>query len=110
MPEHSIVELSRKVNCFVKDRNWKKYHKPRDIAIALAVEASELLEIFQWKGAVESVNNEEKNRIRSETADVVIYALSMANACEFDLGDAVEEKIAANEKRFPENASEELFG
>lgn len=91
-------------------RYWNKYHKPKDIAIALAVEASELLEVFQWSGSKEGLTVEDQMKIRHETADVVIYALSMANACGFDLGDAVAEKIVMNDRKYPVEESRNMFG
>ena len=103
-------EMAARVSKFVDDRSWGKYHRPKDIAIALSVEASELLEVFEWSGNVERIDKATMEKIRHETADTVIYALSMANACGFDLGEAVEEKIAANEKKYPVAGSKDMFG
>lgn len=94
---------------FVDRRSWNKYHKPKDIAIALSVESSELLEIFQWRSE-NNLSAADLQKVRHETADTVIYALSMANACGFDLGEAVAEKIALNEKKYPVDGSKNLFG
>jgi len=109
MTSLTFQEMGARVKKFVDDRSWRKYHKPKDIAIALSVEASELLEIFQWSGD-RRISQDDLQKIRHETADTVIYALSMANACGFDLGEAVAEKIALNEKKYPVEGSEDIFG
>lgn len=101
--------MALRVRNFVESRSWNRYHKPKDIAIALSVEASELLEIFQWSGDADLASKDTIDKIRMETADTVIYALGMANACGFDLGDAVAEKIALNEKKYPVETSRDLF-
>ncbi|HDP96849.1 MAG TPA: nucleotide pyrophosphohydrolase [Euryarchaeota archaeon] len=98
MNDGDFKSLGERVSDFVKERSWSKYHNPRDVAIALSVEAAELLEIFQWKGSESDVDDAEISRIRMETADIVIYALCMANACGFDLNEAVFDKIEINEK------------
>ncbi len=109
MSQETIQELANRVERFVEERGWGKYHNPRDIAIALSVEAAELLEIFQWAGVSSRIDREKVDRIRMETADTVIYALSMANACGFDLGEAISEKIELNEKKYPAGQSQDLF-
>ena len=106
----TFQEMEAKVKMFVDERSWGKYHKPKDIAIALSVEASELLEVFQWSGNSECIDKDAMEKIRLETADTVIYALSMANACGFDLGDAVAEKMTLNEKKYPADKSRDMFG
>ena len=105
----TVDELSIRVREFVESRKWKKYHNPKDIAIALSVEASELLEIFQWKNPEKNLSKEDLDRVRRETADVIIYALSIANACEFDLGKAVVEKIVLNAEKYPVEESKDFF-
>ena len=110
MPEPTLKELAVKVQEFVDRRSWNRYHRPKDIAIALSVEASELLEIFQWSAEGDGLSEDTLARIRHETADTVIYALSMANACCFDLSEAVVEKMALNEEKYPADKSKDLFG
>lgn len=109
MSQETVGALAERVRDFVEMRSWTKYHKPKDIAIALSVEAAELLEIFQWSGGAEEVSKENLQRIKMETADTVIYALSMANACGFDLGEAVLEKVLLNEKKYPVDKSRDMF-
>jgi len=109
MSQETVNALAERVKDFVEKRSWTKYHKPKDIAIALSVEAAELLEIFQWSGGAEGLDEGDLGRVRMETADTVIYALSMANACGFDLGEAVIEKISLNEKKYPADKSRDMF-
>jgi len=109
MSQETVDALAKRVRDFVEKRSWTKYHRPKDIAIALSVEAAELLEIFQWSGETEGLDEGDLEKVRMETADTVIYALSMANACGFDLGEAVIEKISLNEKKYPVEKSGNMF-
>ena len=79
----------------------------KDLAISISLEAAELLEVFQWSGA--DVSNEGKqDKIKEELADVVNYCVLMADACELDLDEIVQEKIKINERKYPvEKAKEE---
>jgi NTP pyrophosphatase (non-canonical NTP hydrolase) len=106
----TFQEMGARVKRFVDERSWGKYHMPKDIAIALSVEASELLELFQWSGDGNRLDKETLEKIRHETADTVIYAFSMANACGFDLGETVAEKISMNEKKYPVEKCKDMFG
>ncbi len=100
-----IAELKRLVVKFRDERDWKKHHKPKDLAISISLEANELLEIFQWKNESqvdELLNDPAKvEHIREELADVVIYCLSACEAIGIDLSEAVREKIAKNGKKYP---------
>lgn len=85
---------------FRDDRDWKQFHNPKDLAISISLEAAELLEVFQWSGA--DVSNEGKqDKIKEELADVVNYCVLMADACELDLDEIVQEKIKINERKYP---------
>jgi len=106
----TFQDMEARVKKFVDERSWGKYHRPKDIAIALSVEASELLEVFQWGGEGDRLDRDDMDKVRHETADTVIYALSMANACGFDLGEAVAEKISINEKKYPVEKCKDMFG
>lgn len=110
MDDITIRELATAVDEFVTRRDWKKYHRPKDVAMALSVEASELLELFLWKDARKDLSDDELKRIRMEVADVAIYAISLANVCKFDLGEAVLEKVALNETKYPVEDSKDRFG
>ncbi len=93
-------ETINKILKFRDDRNWKQFHNPKDLAISISLEAAELLEVFQWSGA--DVSNEGKqDEIKEELADVVNYCVLMADACELDLDEIVQEKIKINERKYP---------
>jgi len=82
---------------FTNERDWEQFHNPKDLAIAINVEAGELLELFLWKSAREA--NVEK--IREELADVFAFAFMLAEKYNFDVKDIVLEKIRRNAKKYP---------
>jgi len=100
----TVGELREIVAKFVGERDWEKYHRPKDLAMALSIEAAELLELFLWEqdegGAMEERLAE---KAKDELADVMIYCLSLANAQGWDLSDAVKEKVHKNERKYPAN-------
>lgn len=89
-------------NClsFVDERNWRQFHNPKDLAISLSLEASELLELFQWNTSEEAV---EKNRekMKDELADVIVYAVDFASVMGFDLNEIINEKMKKNRAKYP---------
>lgn len=82
---------------FRKNRDWEQFHKPKDLALALSIEASELLECFLWKD-IKSAN---KNDIKNEIADVLSYLLYLANDLCIDLEEATQDKIQQNAEKYP---------
>jgi phosphoribosyl-ATP pyrophosphohydrolase len=99
---NKLLTLQRK---FVKDREWDAFHTPKNLSMALAGEAGELVEIFQWLTAEESfqVMNEatKSTQIRHELADILYYTLRIADRLNVDLEKAMIEKLKQNEKRYP---------
>ncbi len=91
---------------FRDDRSWKQFHNPKDLAISLSLEAAELLEVFQWSGA-DLECRDKLDKIKEELADVVNYAVLMADACGLDLDEIVREKVRRNEEKYP---VEKAFG
>ena len=85
---------------FRDDREWKQFHNPKDLAISISLEASELLEVFQWSGADTSSQNKIE-KIKEELADVVNYCILMADACGLDLDEIVQAKIEKNNEKYP---------
>jgi dCTP diphosphatase len=100
-----IVDLKKSVSEFVNERDWEKFHNPKDLAISLSIESGELLELFQWKNQEDIDIGKDKvaERVKEELADVVIYALSLANATNIDISEAVLGKIKKNEGKYPVN-------
>lgn len=93
-------ETVNKVLKFRDDRDWKQFHDPKDLAISISLEASELLEIFQWsRDDVYCLDKIDK--IKEELADVVNYCILMADACNLDLDKIITDKIKLNAAKYP---------
>lgn len=92
--------LQEKMLKFRDERNWKQYHKPKDLAISISLEASELLENFQWKSDEEAIAENFEN-IQDEMADVFLYLISMSDALGIDLVEISEKKLTKNAEKYP---------
>jgi NTP pyrophosphatase (non-canonical NTP hydrolase) len=101
----TIADLRRKMSRFVDERLWRKFHKPKNLAMSLAVEAAELMEHFQWltHGQAEELLKRPaaRRQVASEMADVLSFLLSLSAATGIDLCAAFESKLAANERKYP---------
>ncbi|MEM3342399.1 MAG: nucleotide pyrophosphohydrolase [Thermoplasmata archaeon] len=100
----TIERMKAKVRKFNEERSWGRYHNPKDLAIALIVEAAELLECFQWKNMDKEgwkSNRILKKEIADEMADVLVYLLDMSDVMEIDLAAAFYEKMKKNEEKYP---------
>ena len=90
---------------FVKERDWEQYHTPKNLAMALAGEVGELVEIFQWLTPEESVQigstTESRTKVGDELADVMIYVLRLADVLEIDLLAALWAKMQKNAAKYP---------
>ena len=92
-----ITQITEALVNFRNQRDWKQFHNPKDLALAISVEAAELLELFLWKEAGEA----DKEKVKEELADVFAYAFLMAERYGFDVREIVMEKIASNNKKYP---------
>ena len=105
----NLKKMQESMKEFARQRQWEKFHRPKNLATALTVEASELMEIFQWLTLEESddiKNNEEKmNHIREEVADVTAYLIRFCEILEIDIEKAFFEKMQKNEKKYPVHLS-----
>lgn len=90
-----IEKLMKEINKFRDDRNWRQYHNPKDLALSVSIEAAELLEDFQWLSSEEAVVRNKEN-IKEEIADVLIYSLMLCSELELDVSEIVREKIKKN--------------
>mmetsp|Transcript_12572 Transcript_12572/g.16265 ORF Transcript_12572/g.16265 Transcript_12572/m.16265 type:complete len:133 (+) Transcript_12572:62-460(+) len=101
----SLSEIKQRMRKFATDRDWNKFHTPRNILLALVGEVGELSEIFQWKNEVKeglpSFSEEEKVHTGEELADVLLYLVRLADRCDIDLSQAVEDKFAKNVAKYP---------
>lgn len=101
----SLADLRNEVARFVEERDWQVYHTPKSLSMAIAIEAAELMEHFQWQGNAASrqagAQAEVRQAVADELADVLIYCLALANTLDLDLSQAVLAKLARNQQRFP---------
>lgn len=86
---------------FRAERDWEKFHTPKNLAVAINLEASELLENFQWSAENNLLSDEQVINIEKEIADIVILASYLANDLNFSLEDAVNKKIKINAEKYP---------
>ncbi len=105
-----IGELQKRIKSFIEARDWEKYHTPKSTAMSVAIEASELMEIFQWHDNLHAgkYDDEIMESVEEELADVVIYSLSLAEQFDIDLSEAILEKIEGNKQRFDLENIEEI--
>ena len=85
---------------FIKQRDWEQFHDPKNLAISLNLESSEVLELFQWTKDNE-LNKNKVTNLKDELADVYYWLLLLADHYDIDIEDALEEKIKKNEKKYP---------
>ncbi len=101
----TIGRLKREVISFRDERNWQKFHDPKNLSMALSVETSELQELFLWKSEDQIgellLSESGGRRVREELADIFIYLLYISERCGIDLSDAVLDKIKINRKKYP---------
>lgn len=103
--------VMKELSQFRDERNWRKYHNPKDLAISISIEAAELLEIFQWRSEdeIEAIVNARMNEIKSELADILIYSLYLVDILEFDIVEIILDKIKKNRKKYPRERLNERF-
>jgi NTP pyrophosphatase (non-canonical NTP hydrolase) len=92
---------------FRNERNWAQFHNPKDLAIALSIEAAELNELFLWKSVDQLKDNIRQNRekISDELADVLVYALMLAHELDLDIEKIIMSKMEKNGKKYPVDKS-----
>ena len=97
----NLAELASELREFAKDRDWEQFHSPKNLSMALAVEAAELMEIFQWRSGDEDLASEELASAGAEVADILIYLTRFADVAGINLTAAVTEKLIDNGRRYP---------
>ena len=99
----TLTELQNRIRAFAEERDWQQFHSPKNLAMALSVEAAELLEHFQWLSEEQSSELPEETRhaVALEMADVLIYLCRLADRLDIDLLAAAGEKMTLNEKKYP---------
>ena len=110
----TVDELRQVMRTFVAERNWQKFHAPKNLSMALAIEAAELMERFQWLDVAESrtvpPDSPEAEAIREEVADVLCYTLAIANEIGFDLSQAFAAKMRKTRQKYPADEFRGRFG
>lgn len=96
---NQISKITEELRKFRDEREWAQFHNPKDLAIALSIEAGELLELFLWKSAAEAA----PDKVKEELADVFAYAFMLADKYELDVAQIMREKLAKNSLKYPVN-------
>lgn len=98
-----IGELQERLRAFARERDWEQFHSPKNLAMALIVEAAELVEHFQWLTEAQSraLDAAKREQVEQEMADVFLYLVRLADQMGIDLLDAAERKIALNAQKYP---------
>jgi dCTP diphosphatase len=100
-----ISELKDRLAKFARNRNWEGFHTPKNLAMAITVEAAELAEIFQWMTPEESLSiaNDKKafKATQEELADILIYSIRLAGVLNIDVEKAIDEKMEINSQKYP---------
>ena len=104
---NDLNTIIQKIIQFREERDWRKYHDPKNLSQAIGIEAAELQEIFLWKRTDESkdLSQKEMEHLREETADIFIYLMYLCHEFNFDILDAVEKKIKKNAVKYPVSKS-----
>ena len=99
----SMESLTREICAFRDARDWRQFHNPKELAVAITAEAGELLQHFVWQSAEQSERrvNDRRPELESEMADVAILLLELADNCGINLAEAIRAKLARNEERYP---------
>ena len=99
----SLADLKQQLRTFVAERDWDQFHSPKNLAMAMSVEAAELLENFQWLREEESrqLSAERLEKVRQEMADVLIYLVRLSDKLDVDLLQAAKDKMQLNARRYP---------
>jgi dCTP diphosphatase len=101
----TIKDLVGHIGSFIDERCWNPYHDPKNLSMSIAIEAAELMEIFQWQDSASSraicQDSATIDRVRDEIADVIIYSLSLSRVLNIDVSSAILDKLERNKIRYP---------
>ena len=104
-----IQKLKIELRKFSNDREWEKFHTPKNLVMALSVETAELVEIFQWlnedDSLLKNLSDEDINRVREEVADILIYIIRLSDILKIDLEKSILDKIKINQVKYPVEVS-----
>lgn len=99
----SLEDLKNQLRAFAHARDWEQFHSPKNLAMALIVEAAELTEHFQWLTEAQSqaLSTEQREQVAQELADVFLYLVRLADRLDIDLMDAAQRKLVINAQKYP---------
>jgi len=101
----NLAEIKAKVLAFARERDWEQFHAPKNLSMAIAAEAAELMEHFLWQSPEQSRTDIDAQDLRAkveeELADVIIYAIEFANVTGIDIASIIEKKMARNAEKYP---------
>jgi dCTP diphosphatase len=103
MKKFDLQDWQEKLILFAKERDWEKFHTPKNLVMALSVEASELLEIFQWENDEQLMANKPawQDKVADEMADVLVYLMRLSSVTGIDLNQALINKMKKNAQKYP---------
>lgn len=102
-----IQAIINRIVKFRNQRNWAQFHKPKDLALALSIEAAELNELFLWKND-EEIKQINREKIADELADILVYAFFLAEKYDFDITEIISKKMEKNARKYPVEKSKNL--
>ena len=99
----TVLQLRETIREFVEERDWRQFHSPKNLSMAMAIEAAELMEHFQWITAADSrqLDEDSTSAVGEELADVLCYALAIANELNIDVASALQQKMRKNREKYP---------
>jgi dCTP diphosphatase len=98
-------QIKKEIQSFIQERDWEKFHSPKNLSMSLAIETSELMEIFQWltteEASVNKLTKIQRKKIEEEIADIGIYLFDLCNVLNIDISCAIENKLKLNRCKYP---------
>ena len=109
----TVNEIKTQVEEFISKRDWSQFHGPKNLSMAISIEASELMDLFKWYSSEECETIMEQDKIHEsatdEIADIMIYAISFCNRNNIDISQAIKQKLEKNNKKYPADKYKGLF-
>ncbi len=103
-----IKAIQQQIRLFAQEREWEKFHTPKNLSMAMTVEAGELMELFQWLNEADAKNimgTDKAKNVKRELADVAVYLLRLCDVLDIDLTQAISEKMQENALKYPVDKS-----
>lgn len=101
MAHTDLKALIEKILKFRDDRDWGQFHNPKDLALAISIEASELVELYLWKTKEEEIDSVSKEKVKEELADIFMFSFLLLDKMDFNLEQIINDKIKINNEKYP---------